>query len=319
MLSLLQKMLYNEKQSYNWKELTLLNALTANYDKRGYLSEDFRLFHLNDVGTRELAFHYHDFDKIVIFLSGSVTYLIEGRAYKLQPYDIVFVNHNEIHRPLIDTAVPYERIIVYLSPRFLSAYQTDAYDLSLCLRKARTTHAHVLRMKPPAKRSLFQTIKRLETAGSDSGYGAPLYCQALFLEFMVQLNRLFLNQKLDYPDTSSSDRRIMAVMEYINQNLGDTLDVDRLADRFHFSRYHLMRLFKQETGYTIGRYISSKRLLAARELLSTDLPITEICFRCGFRNYSTFSRAYKTEFKESPRLTRSALKNPENQDFAFLS
>ena len=284
-----------------------MSALTSTYDKRGYLTEDFRLFHLNDIGTQELAFHYHDFDKIIIFLSGSVTYLIEGRTYELQPYDIIFVNHNEIHRPLIDMAIPYERIIVYLSPRFLSAYQTDAYDLSLCFQKARTTHAHVLRMKHPAKRSLFQTMKRLEAASTDSGYAGPLFCQVLFLEFMIQLNRLFLNQKLDYPDTSSSDRRILAVMEYINQNLAETLDVDSLADRFHFSRYHLMRLFKQETGYTIGHYISSKRLLAARELLSTDLPVTEICFRCGFRNYSTFSRAYKAEFKESPRLTRAIL------------
>lgn len=284
-----------------------MSALTTNYNKRGYLSEDFRLFHLNDVGTQELAFHYHDFDKIIIFLSGSVIYQIEGRAYKLQPYDIVFVSHNEIHCPSIDMTVPYERIIVYLSPRFLAAYQTDQYDLSLCFQKARTTHAHVLRMKHPAKRSLFQTMKRLEAASIDAGYASPLYCQVLFLEFMIQLNRLFLNQKLDYPDTSSSDQRILAVMEYINQNLAGTLDVDSLAEHFHFSRYHLMRLFKQETGYTIGYYINSKRLLAARELLSTDLPVTDICFRCGFRNYSTFSRAYKAEFKESPRLTRSTL------------
>lgn len=276
----------------------------AIYSKRGYLTDDFRLFHLTDIGKQEFEFHYHDFDKIIILLSGSVTYMIEGRAYELQPYDTVLVNHNEIHRPLIDTRVPYERIIVYLSPGFLSAYQTDEYDLGCCFKKARENHSHVLRMHSPQKRTLFDTIRRLETASREGGYAGQLYCQVLFLEFLILLNRTAFSQKLDYTDTFSADRRILTVLDYINQNLSENLDIDIIADRFHFSRYHLMRLFKQETGYTISRYITSKRLLAARELLQTDLPVTEICYRCGFQNYSTFSRAYKLEFGECPRTTR---------------
>lgn len=45
---------------------------------------------MTDIGRQEFEFHYHDFDKILIFLSGKVTYLIEGRSYELQPYDIIF-------------------------------------------------------------------------------------------------------------------------------------------------------------------------------------------------------------------------------------
>lgn len=277
---------------------------TAPYSKRGYLTDDFRLFHLTDIGKQEFEFHYHDFDKVIILLSGSVTYMIEGRAYELQPYDIVLVNRNEIHRPLIDTRVPYERIIVYLSPGFLSAYQTGEYDLARCFQKARETHSHVLRMHSPQKRTLLDTIHRLEAASSSDGFAGQLYCQVLFLEFLILLNRTALSQKLDYANTFLADQRILTVLDFINENLSEELDVDRIAGRFHFSRYHLMRLFKQETGYTISRYITSKRLLAARELLQTDLPVTDICYRCGFQNYSTFSRAYKAEFGECPRTTR---------------
>lgn len=272
--------------------------------KRGYLTGDFRLFHLTDAGKQEFEFHYHDFDKIIIFLSGSVTYLIEGRSYELKPYDIVLVNHNEIHRPLIDIKVPYERIIVYLSPGFLAAYRTGDYDLSSCFEEARRTRSHVLRMQNLQKRSLFQTIKRLETASTEGGYADVLYCQVLFLEFLILLNRTAKNQKLEYPDTPHSDSRILDMMDYIMEHLSEPLDIDQIAGQFHFSRYHLMRLFKQETGYTLGRYITSKRLLAAKELLGSGLPITEICYRCGFQNYSTFSRAYKAEFHECPRTTR---------------
>lgn len=275
------------------------------YFKRGYLDSELRLFHLTDIGRQEFEFHYHDFDKILIFLSGKVTYLIEGRSYILQPYDIVFVRHNEIHRPMIDMTVPYERIIAYIAPDFLDSQQDADCSLSGCFQVLSDRHTHLLRMENPGRRSLFQAIKRLEAACADTGYASLLYQKVLFLEFMILLNRTALSQKLDYPDTVLANQKILDVMDFINQNLAEPLDVDTIAGHFFFSRYHLMRLFKKETGYTLGHYITSKRLLAARELIQQDLPATEVCYRCGFGSYSTFSRAYRAEFGEPPRLAKS--------------
>lgn len=277
------------------------------YFKRGYLDSDLRLFHLTDIGRQEFEFHYHDFDKILIFLSGKVTYMIEGRSYELRPYDIVFVRHNEIHRPMIDMAAPYERIIAYLNPDFLGSWQSEDYDLNDCFQVLSSQHTHLLRMENPGRRSLFQTIKRLESACMDTGYASQLYRKVLFLEFMILLNRAAHSQKLNYPETLSANQKILEIMDYVNKNLAEPLDIDTIASHFFFSRYHLMRLFKKETGYTLGHYITSKRLLAARELLQQDLSATDICYRCGFRNYSAFSRAYRTEFGESPRATRNRL------------
>ena len=93
------------------------------YTKKGYLNSEFRLFHLTDRETQEVAYHYHDFDKITIFIKGSVSYMIEGKSYDLKPYDIVLVRHGDIHRLSVDNSKVYERIIVYISPNFMDAYQ----------------------------------------------------------------------------------------------------------------------------------------------------------------------------------------------------
>jgi quercetin dioxygenase-like cupin family protein len=61
--------------------------------KRGYLNEDFHFFRLKDQKKNEFEYHYHDFNKIIIFLSGEVTYLIEGKSYILKPWDILLVGH----------------------------------------------------------------------------------------------------------------------------------------------------------------------------------------------------------------------------------
>ena len=237
------------------------------YEKKGYLNSEFRLFHLTDQETKEVDYHYHDFDKITIFIRGKVNYMIEGRSYDLKPYDIVLVKQGDIHRLTVDNSCPYERIIVYISPNFMNAYQTDNYDLSYCFQKAAKEHSNVLRM---------------------------------FLEFMIHLNRAVRKNRLEYIDTDNCNEKVLAILDYVGEHLCENLSIDLIADQFYISKYYMMRLFKQETGYTLGQYISQKRLLLAKELLSTGAPGTQVCYDCGFKDYSTFSRAYKQLFGVTP-------------------
>ncbi len=273
------------------------------YVKKGYLNSEFRLFHLTDQETREVEYHYHDFDKITIFLKGKVSYMVEGKSYELKPYDIVLVKHNDIHKLTVDNSMPYDRIIVYISVNFMNAYRTDSYDLSYCFQKAREEHSNVLRIPSLEKSSLFRSISRLEVSFLDDGYAAELFRQVLFLEFMIHLNRAAQKNRLEFIDTDNCNSRVLDILQYINENLGGELDIDTLARHFYISRYYMMRLFKQETGYTLGQYISQKRLLLAKELVLSGVPGTQACFDCGFKDYSTFSRAYKKFFKETLKDT----------------
>lgn len=271
------------------------------YNKRGYLNSDFKMFHLTDQISTEFEFHYHEFHKITIFISGNVQYFIEGKTYSLEPYDIVLVNRNDIHRVQVDPSVPYERIIVYISPGFMEAYRTDHYDLSYCFEKAKKEHSNVLRIHALEKSSLFKVTNRLERSFSDTEYAGDLYRQILFLEFMIHLNRAALKNRAEFLDTSLYNPKIVNLIQYINQHLTDPLTMDNLSARVYLSKYYMMRLFKAETGYTIGKYITYRRLLLARSLILKGVPITQACLSSGFQDYSTFSRAYKTEFQESPR------------------
>lgn len=100
--------------------------------KRGYLRETFRVFRLSDPVFSPIPVHYHDFHKIILFLSGNSGYAIEGKTWQLAPRDIIFVRAGEIHRPLPALGAPYERIVIYLAPELLSRYQRDGDDLAAC-------------------------------------------------------------------------------------------------------------------------------------------------------------------------------------------
>ena len=275
------------------------------YEKKGYLNSEFKLFHLTDQESHEIEYHYHDFDKITIFIKGTVNYMVEGKSYELKPYDIVLVKHNDIHRLSVDASTVYERIIVYISPGFMNEYKTDSYDLSFCFQRAVKEHSNVLRIPSLEKSSLFKAILRLEKSFLDDGYAAELYRQVLFLEFMIHLNRAAAKNHLEFIDTDNCNAKIVQILQYINEHLDGNLAIDALARHFYISKYHMMRQFKQETGYTIGNYITQKRLLLAKELILSGVPGTQACFDCGYHDYSTFSRAYRGLFGESCRETQT--------------
>ena len=270
------------------------------YEKRGYLDQNFRFFHPKDSERREFAYHYHDFYKILILLSGDVTYCIEGRSYELAPFDIVLVNAGEVHRPIIRGGSTYERIILYISPDFLKSFQKETCDLGLCFVRARQEKSSVLRMSSMKNSKLFSVLMELEQSLDDTDYGGVLYRDILFLEFMIQLNRAAVHDDLSFLATNQSNDKVLGLLSYLNEHLTEELSIDALAEKFYTSKYYLMHSFKKETGYTIGTYVTIKRLRYARELIRQGMPATAACFECGFRNYSTFFRAYKKNFGEAP-------------------
>ena len=113
--------------------------------KRGYLRESFRLFHLKDTMAPVFDYHYHEFDKVVLQLVGKVTYNVEGRSYFLKPYDILLVGRNMIHRPIIDPAEPYERMVLWLGGDYLEAHSSSECWLETCFELAERRHFHLLR------------------------------------------------------------------------------------------------------------------------------------------------------------------------------
>jgi AraC-like DNA-binding protein len=280
----------------------------SDYEKTGYLESNFRMFHLMDKNMQTVDFHFHDFHKILYFQRGNVSYQVEGRSYLLKPNDIVFVPAGEVHRPILHDASPYERIIIYISQSFLDRYKEENADLSLCLQRAHDNHSHVLRIPAFESSQLGQVMHRLVLSFESSEYANELYHHILFLEFMIQLNRAALRDGVEYIPTSSSNRKILALLNYLNENLAEDITIESLADRFYINRYYLMHTFKEETGYSIGSYLSTKRLLLARDLIAGGVPITTACYECGFKNYSTFSRAYHKLFGHTPREELNAPK-----------
>ena len=252
--------------------------------------------HLADSRRERIEYHYHTFHKIIILLAGKAGYAIEGERYDLSPGDFVLVGRGSIHRPEVAEDDFYERMILYIDPAYLTSLSTGDCDLEGCFRQAQTAFRYVYRDEGGSRvRQLFETLARTVREG---GYGAALLARAQFLELMVEVNRVCRGGH--QVQAAAGDSKVVALLQYLNLHLTEELSIDQLAERFYISKYHMMRRFRQETGYSIHGYLTEKRLLLAQRLLAQGVSPSEAGEQAGYQDYSTFSRAYKKHFGRGP-------------------
>ena len=266
------------------------------FRREGYLNEDYHYFHLRDTAGQERDFHFHDFDKIVLLLSGRVDYAVESERYLLRPWDLLLVKHHTIHKAIIDKSEPYERIILYLDRKFFDRVLPEA-GLMNCFETADRLGRYLLVPDEEQRRELESTLRAYEQAARDSRYGAQAMRDTLIMQLLIQIGRMGSapeHQEQQY------DPKIQAALDYINENPGRELSVEELAARVYLSRYHFMRLFKAQTGNTVHAYVRQKRLLYAARLIREGAPAGKAAAEAGFADYSAFHRAFKESFGMSP-------------------
>ncbi len=268
------------------------------YEKRGYLLEDFRLFHLKDDRGANMDYHYHEFYKLTFFISGNGSYTVEGRHYQLLPGDIILVGSRCVHKPQLDAGIIYERIILYISPEFLRANSAEDYALESVFSG---TRGHVLRPAEDFKRRIMMLFSQLESEMGGQSPGRIILAKSVLLRILVEIGREFGKSGAQLPGpVVPKDGKILEILRYLENNLSEDISIDELASRFYISKYHMMRRFREETGTSIHTFLSDKRLLLARDLIQNGVSATDACFQCGFRSYSAFSRAYGKLFGVTP-------------------
>lgn len=272
---------------------------TQPYQKRGYLLENFRLFHQRGPGSSVVIdYHYHEFCKLLLLNSGSGSYVVDGQRYQLRSGDVVLIDCNRVHKPELDPNCDYERTIIYIDPAFLKQESTGGCDLTSCFS---SEQGHILRLSSQQYQKILSITTALEQELSKNRYGREVLGKALLMELLVTLCRYQMREDALHPaPMQPKNDRILEMLRYLDEHLCEDLNINHLADRFFISKYHLMRLFHKETGSTIHTYLIQRRLLTARELIKNGVSASDACYRSGFRSYSSFTRAYSKNFGTTP-------------------
>lgn len=95
------------------------------------------------------------------------------------------------------------------------------------------------------------------------------------------------------------------IIRYIEDNLKEELTLDKIANEVNYSKFYINRLFAQETGSTIYKYIQRKRMeVAASQLIQTEVPIVEIAYDACYQSQQAFTQAFAQIYETTPQVYR---------------
>ena len=260
-----------------------------------YRDEVLYSHHTLDLNPDRESFsmHAHEWMEIYYCISGQGTYLVEGQQYPLEAGDIFIMRAAEAHKLNLQPDTPYDRIAIHFSPALLSDIDPDGHLLRPFLDRPLGQHNRYSVADDPKG--------RLRAAFADFDFTSipdvRLHLTARLLLFLTTLNGMYEPERYAAPVGGLSGE----LVAYVNKHLFEDISVQQAADEMHLSRSQVSRIFQQVTGTSMWKYVTAKRLLAARAMIHRGESASDACIACGFSEYSSFYRAYRSYFGHSPK------------------
>jgi len=233
--------------------------------------------------------HTHDVYELYFFISGDGKYFVEGTIYPMKPGDLLIMRKGETHALIINSLQPYERIVIN-------------FNAEAIFKEVREGLCAFLDNRPLGKNNKYNHTILMNTnidyylnkiCNCEDIYKKRLYLTALLSE----LNEIDNTEKVE----KTVKDNFSEILVFINENLSKPLSLENICARFYISRAQLNRKFKKMTGQTAWEYISTKRLIMAKELLKKGETPTKVYRKVGYNEYCSFYRAYKAKFLVSPK------------------
>lgn len=259
------------------------------------------LSHFHHTVTRSpdpnsFSMHAHDQHELYYFVSGRVSYIVEGSEYRLEGGSLLVIRAGEVHKAIVHSGSAYERMVLNFDGTLLRTVDPEG----LLERPFLDRPLGVGNLYPRTLvRSGFisECMKNMERTGRMEERRVALLSN--LYPILSEIYRAF--SRGGGQAASDPADRMQEVIVYINEHLSEELSLDLLSSLFFLSKPQLSRRFKQATGSSIWEYVVIKRLMQARRMIQSGEKAMQAALQSGFRDYSAFYRAYRARYGHSPQ------------------
>lgn len=126
--------------------------------------------------------------------------------------------------------------------------------------------------------------------------------QAIFLQALLVSIPSFCRESKVIQIPVPTDLRLLPVCNYLNSHFASEFNLESLAETARLSVRSLQRIFKQETGITLQKYVQLIRILKSIELIDTkQYNLSQIAFSVGYKSLSAYTASYFSVMKSRPK------------------
>lgn len=249
-----------------------------------------------------VSLHSHSYAELIYCReTAGIEYLIGSNRYRLQNGDVLFIPPDVSHRPLLPEQLlsPYVRDVIWISADFLTQLHRTFFPVSqltpddLAPLRTAGTAWEVLEQ-------LFDNGVQEEQRKQPGWETAVLGNTMIILSYLQRVYSLRSAGTIRAEKPELTDR----VTAYIERHFARSITIADLSKHFYVSESTISHQFRQKMGVSLYRYITQRRLIAAKARIQAGLPLEQVGRDVGFSDYSSFYRAFKQEFGISPRRYR---------------
>ncbi|MBR5509714.1 MAG: helix-turn-helix transcriptional regulator [Lachnospiraceae bacterium] len=276
--------------------------LQTKFSTRQYmLADDFEIYYYNDSYFSRVKSHTHDYYEFYIFLEGNITQHINKTIRHLQPRDVLVIPPDVPHYVTsLDPEQTYRRFVFWISRDYFQQLKeiSPSYTYIMELAEERGyCHLHYdLISFNSLQAMIFELIEEMHS----ERFGKEEKKRLCVNDLILHLNRTIY--ELEHPKSLTDSNDLYEnLIHYIDGHLDEDLTLDHIADTFYVSKYHIAHLFKNQLGLPIHQYITKKRLAKCRDAILGNTSISKAYLLYGFKDYSSFFRAFRKEYGMSPK------------------
>ena len=249
-----------------------------------------------------ISLHSHTFYELLYCRSScGAEYLVGPDRYRLQNGDVVLIAPGVSHRPLLPAHMdePYTRDVIWISPEFMEGL-TRFFPL---ITLDSGSYAALLRTDPSRQEPLSALFRNGIREAERQAPGWEMALLGNTVQLIALLYRAFADHTAA-PLQAEKPELLNRVMAYVEAHLEEKITLQDMARSFYVSESTISHPFREKMGISFYRYVTQRRLIAAKNLIGEGIALEVVGRQVGFSDYSSFYRAFKQEFGISPRQYR---------------
>ncbi len=271
---------------------------TSKFDKDYELYSECAVAYANVEDPRGMpcAHHHNDYE-LYFLISGSRKYFLSTQIFTIQPNQIMLIKPNVSHQVTINLNIPYERYVLYISPKMMSELCKEFPSIN------QTPTTPFFNLPENTFKQVIKLLLKLKLEADIQDPHSSDYIKSTLAELLILINR---NNNTTTLSTSKKDIRLQNAIDYILANYAEPLTLEECADVACMSHSHFSRVFHQTTALSFKEFLNRIRIDKACELLeNSSESITQIALIVGFSSESYFGYIFRKTKNISPSKYRT--------------
>lgn len=253
--------------------------------------------------------HYHPEVELVHIIKGSGRQFIGDNIHHFKNDDLIMLGTNLPHLWRSDekflqknSRLKVEAIVVHFVPECLGKEFFKLPENKALLRLLDKARMGV-RVRNKTKKIVSDLMKQLVNAKHTER--VVLLLQILHTIAHSRQTKTVCNEGLQFHYNPSETERMNTIYQFILANFSNKITLEQIAKVAHISPHAFCRYFKSRIKKTFSKFLMEVRIGHACKLLAeTHKSVADICFECGFNNFSNFNRHFKSITGTTPLVHR---------------